>query len=609
MYGDYMDGRDLVEYIFSKDKKERIEYLKREDIRDEFLKVENTYPFIWLVQGLGDELKYFIDDDYLDKIIISDNGVNRINAIMTSENEYAKEVLLNDKVIAFILDDYNKLTVYLSSLDYKIGQKIIDYILKHNVNKFSVLGNLRKENQLKVFNSDYIIKLLKCDFFDSNAFINLDGEVVNKLIKYDKFLKMFINLSAYEMNVLIKYKKFIIPEYLINNKNLIMKFATTEVSVYREYINNLLVNNYEFACNVEEERLDYVSKKLNSVSNDIMDEYKDYKDYGITDIYTNFEYKIAFKLHKFYRNRDYDSVIKELKKLSEKKMLELIVDAFFKDTTYNFLINLKAILNYKEQNKDYKIKNLDFYLKLMNFHFLNTLEKIELFNKYKGVDLATSFYEDYRKARNLSYESINDSLLKLDKNNKVYNKELSKKYNRDVYYLDGEEFYLYIHSSYYGVWMNNKKTISISLISHDNIHHYDEGVDKIIFGFNKLNIENIMHLSNSDSYTTNEYGTDKIQRIYNPRTLMEETVGYNEILYSERNLKDFKPDFIVSFDEITEKQLEVANEMNLPIVVINSKKYVKKSGLEIVSENKYVNHNEKVEYDILNEEDTNIHSK
>ena len=610
--GDSVTGKDLERYILSLPKQERIDILQKNNIRDKFLESENHYPFVWLVQSLEpDELKYFIDNDYLDKIILDDRASDKFNAIMTSGNKKVSDILTYDRAIAFILDKTNNLTTHLSGLDYQIGQAIIDFNISHNTNQFSCIGNLRKEEQLKVFNNEYIVKLLKKDNLDRMLLINLDGKVINKLIKYDKFLEIFMNLSAYEINTLVKYKNFIIPKHLINNKKLIEKFVVSDSDRYRFYINNLLINNYEFARVLENERLKHINNKINSMDNGILDKYQDYEKYEMSDLFMKFGYKKAFYLSSLYEKKDYDSIAKELQKLSEKELFELIVDFFFKDSVYNFLVNLKSILNYKEENQKYQIKNLDLYLKIMNFHSLSLEEKKTLFNDYKDIDLATTFYEDYRKARNLSYEQINDNLLKLDKKNRIYDEELSKKYNRDVYYLNGEEFYLYIHSSKYGNWMNNKKTLSLSLISHDNISHFYNGKEEIIFGFSSLNIENIMHVSNSDSYTSHEYGTDKIQRINSPKKLMEETIGYNEILYSEYNLENFKPDFIVAFDFITDGQYEVAQEMNLSIVVINSEKYIKKSGLERIDKNKYVNlgSGEEVEYDILNEEDINVHSK
>ena len=313
-----------------------------------------------------------------------------------------------------------------------------------------------------------------------------------------------------------------------------------------------------------------------------------------------FPYKVADELYQAKRKGQYERMYEILKKQTKKELFEMIVENFFKDIPFNFLANLKAILAYqKESNLNIYI-NLDLYKYIMNFNNMS-IEDIKLFfNKYKDKDNATKFYDDYSGVKRESYEKINDDLFKPNQSSKLYNEELSKKYGRDVYYLDGDKFNLCIHSTRYrepleNLWMNNKKTIN----------YFNSGTNDIIFGFNKLKADNIMHLSNTDSYTSHEYGTDKVQKIYSTDSLMNATKGYNEILYSEKNLVDFKPDFIVAFDFITDKQMEVANYFNLPIVLINSFKYLKKSGLESIFDNRYLDASEanKIEdYDVLDQD-------
>lgn len=590
-----MNGKQLQNYILTLPHEERITLLQNENIRDKFLEKDNHYPFVWLVQGLEeDELKYFIDDKYLEKILNNETSIYKIEAIMTSENKYATDVLLNDNALKLILNSAKGLDIYLSSLNYKIGQKIIDYSIKNKQNYFSLIGKLKKEEQLKVLSNDYIIKLLQCDNLNSGLIYHLHGDAINKLIIYDKFLRLFMNLRIEDINMLVLDKDFIFPKRLFNNEKIIQKYITCKANYYREYINNLLVNNFEFAQIIEEKRLKYIDKKLNSATDGNLYNYQDYLEDN-SRLYNDFKWKQASFFHQLYLEKDYKFLEQEFKKSSEQEMLDCIIDTFFKDIPYNFFINLKAVLKYKKENNHLKVKHLDFYLKIMNFYNLSNEERLELFNKYKNIDLATSFYEDYRQARNLAYENINDNLLKLDKDQKYYDSKLSKKYDIDIYHLDGEEFYLMIHSSSSGHWFNYNQepisfyvheTISLSLISHENINCFNNP-NEIIFGFNKLKVENIMHVSNTDSYSSHKFGTKKVQTIKNAQGLMDETVGYNEILYSEHNLDNFKPDFIVAFNNITKEQYEVARDMNLPIVIINSKKYNKKSGFESGLENNY----------------------
>ncbi len=581
-----MDGKKLYKYILSLPKEKRDELLKREDVRNSFLSNENHYPFVWLIQSLDEDIINFIDNNYLDKILMNDRAIDKITAIMTLENKYATDILLYDKVVNFICQK-KSLALYLSNLDYRMGQKIIDISVSSNINNLYCLGFFKTSDQEKIFTNEYIIKLLKCDNIDKRLIINLDGKIINKLILYEKFFHMFLNLSVDEINHLIENQNLIINNRFYKNYDFINKFINVSTNKYRKLINNLNINNSEFAIILEKERLKYVNDKINSINNGIFSDYEDFKKYNMFNIYEKFNFNIASKLSEFYSDDNYDAIYQYLVNLTYKETFEMIIDTFFKDITYNFLINLKTILAYACENKNYVPKNLDLYKQILNFNNL-TLEEIkDLFKKYKNIDLASDFYEDYRLARDTSYKSINDVITKFNKEDKYYDQKLSKKYHNEVYKLDGEDFYLYIHASNLGVWKDNIEKISLSLINHDNINYFGSYNKKIIFGFSSLKIENIIHIFNSDSFSNTYNGTDKIQKIVSPNKLMKETLGYNEIIYKEIN-SNLRPDFIVCFDEITDIEAKIAQEMNLKIILINSKKYKKAKGLVNSLDDRYI---------------------
>ena len=109
------------------------------DVKDYFLRPEAHNFFVSLVQELsGIDLKYFIDTDYLDKIINSPKSILKIEAIKKTKSDYSTEVLLDDKVLPIILDPTVKLYYNFNNLDHRIGMKIIDYDLLHNTNHFYI---------------------------------------------------------------------------------------------------------------------------------------------------------------------------------------------------------------------------------------------------------------------------------------------------------------------------------------------------------------------------------------------------------------------------------------------------------------------------------------
>lgn len=586
------NAKELYQFIISLPRDERIKLLTKDSIRRRFLDNDAHYPFVWLVQQLnGIELKYFIDSNYLTDILNNNNRViDKISAIMTSCNQYATDVLLDDRVIDLILDSSTDLSTYLYNLDYRIGHKIIDYDIKNSTYHLNMLASYKTKEQLNIFNTEYIIKLLNYNELSDRFLVDLKGRVIEKLINFAKFQSMFLNSTIYDIDLMLN-NGLVIPKRLFDSNTLIDKYIKLDTNRYRDYVNSLMNNNYEFYEIIEKERLKYVDNKINSIKNDILEEYNNYDK---TNIYNIYDYKTASKLQIIQ-----DDAIKlnEYFKYSTKeKLLEMIIDVFFKDVPYNFLQNLKVMINYSKDNPKYIPRNIDIYNTILNFNELSINDIINFFNKYKNKDLATSFYDDFRKARNIAFEEINNGITKFDKNSDLYEEDISKDIGIDIYELNGEDFYLYIHSSRSGFWANNKKTLCLSLISHDNISTIDD--DSIMFGFSKLNINNIMHMYHSDSFSLHEQGTHKIHDIETKENLIKKTTSYNEILYKEED--GFKPDYIVCFDIMNNKSIESARKLNIPLIIINSMKYTKKhGGLEVLDVNNYLNGSDVLDYDIL----------
>ena len=302
-----------------------------------------------------------------------------------------------------------------------------------------------------------------------------------------------------------------------------------------------------------------------------------------------YDYKTSYKIFE-YKNDD-QKLSDYFRYKTKEQLLEMIIDMFFKDYPYNFLKNLKLILNYSKKNNNYVPKNIDIYNVILSFNELNIEDIKHFFNDNKDKNLSKEFYDDFRYARNSSYNEFNNSIIKLDKN--LYKEKVN---GVDIYELNGEEFYLYVHSSSRGSWNNLGITTSISLISNNNVTTINN--NNTIFGFSKLKIDNIMHVYHSDSYTTHITGTNKIHDIETPAGLIDKTTSYNEILYQEED--DFKPDYVVAYDEYDEKIISLAKKMNIPIILINTEVYKKKkNGIEDYLDNHYLTNKDIKDYEIL----------
>lgn len=595
-----LDGENLNVYILNLPKDKKIEILKDNQIRDKYLRAENHYPFVWLVQQLEDYLPYFIDDYYLLKILKNERNIDKINAIMTCESKYAGIVLVNEEAIKFIID-HSVSHCHIGCLDYNFGKALIDYAIKiNNSNIINLIWEFNDDIQNKIISSDMIVKLLQFDNDNKSYLFSMRNQAANKLIRYKKFLDVFMNASIDQINRLV-VKGFVFPNYLINNNNLIDKYATIfSASKYSYSVDLLLENNYNLFKNIDKKRKKYIKKELTNIASGhlkMLDNFIHLENITINnDI---FSYNSLFYLKSLYKRQKNDEINKQLFKFTSAIQFELLISTYFKDIPFNFLANLKVMLNYinRVDKPIINLENLDIYKKLSDFMNLSLDDRLNFINSFKDdFDYSKMFYDDYKTCLNHSINSMNDKIIKLEKDNSLYNKDLSSKLSVDIYELDGEDFYAYVHSTsiyrYDDInvnWYDNQKTISLSLIGSKNINTYHN--KSVLFGFYKLNPNNIIHLYYSDSYTVNQYGSKKINQIYTPEDLVINTMKYNEILYNEK-YDIIKPDFVICYDEITNLELSIAKELNVPIVKINTSKYHKTEEQENAYINHYINYEE-----------------
>lgn len=587
-----LNGRDLNDYILGVSQDERIKLLKDEKIRDKYLNTDNHYPFVWLVNELGDDLVYFLDENYLKKIVNSNLSVEKIISIMTSMNKNTSQILSKKDVIEFILTN-DKLIDYMYCLDNDFGNSLIDYGLeKNDLSILKCIGKLKPEYQKKCFTSYQISQILQQNSDNDDFLFYLDGDVINRLIIFKRFLNLLLNCRINQLDNIVQ-NGFIFPNHLLQSDIILEKYLSIiNPHHYRHSIDLLMNNNYELATNIENKRKKMIKTELTNLkegyisildSTDTLDVLAD-----------KFGYKLAMKIFSLKKEKNIEKRIAEYQEITKILQLELIIDTYFKDIPYNFLANLKVLLNYQTSVSDCLVEksHLELYKKIINFKSLSMDKRLDLINSFDdSIDYVKMFYDDYSNCKNHSINMINSSILKLNKSSKIYNKALSQRNGIDIYTLQGEDFYAYVHvtkssRSYDRVnWHNKEKTISLSLIGSKNINTFGHG---IVFGFFSLNPNNVMHMYHSDSYTSKEFGSRKINQIYQVDEFVKNTMGYNEILYSEKNLNSFNPDFLVCFDYITSEEKTIAKSMNIPIVMINSDCYKKNYALERSDENKYI---------------------
>jgi len=390
---------------------------------------------------------------------------------------------------------------------------------------------------------------------------------------------------------------YVLSNTLYDNKKLINDISTLETNKYREFMNELIKNNFNFALRLEKYRIDYVKNQINLIDEDGIFKYLYNMDSEeLKKILSN----NSIRQLGFVKNED--DIKRILKMYTDKCLFEYIIDLYFKEIAYNFLSNLKNMLRYVNNIQDDIIpkERLKFYKDILNFHNLDIKEQKQLFNSYdSNINYIENFYDDFSNCKKNSYKRINDNIINSEELNKLYNKNLSNEYGLNIYELDKEPFYLYAHVSKldsdvtkFPFKKSSNRTISLSLIGDKNIGTYNPPFEHITLGFKNLKPENVIHLFNSDSYTAEYKSSNKIQKIYTPDNLLLDTYGYNEILYSQTEEDNLYPSYIICFDEIRDIDLYFAKKENLPIIKINTLHYRKSGIIEDSMENKYRNADE-----------------
>lgn len=560
-------GELLKEYVI---KNKTDELLNTDELRSYLLQNENHYAFVWLVQDLDEKSKsILLNNKYLEEIIDKDDkALYKFNAIMQSYPACLKNV--SEKVMSFVIKPYNNNDY--SYFDFELATQVFNYILKNNPHKIYLISYFSDDVLKKLLTYENVLILSK-NYLFNDMFNKFEPSIIKYLLNYDVVRKIINN---YSNNQLVYFslviKNISVEDELLNDNNFIKKVANMEnPNIYRNIINNLSVNNYELVNKINKSRTKYLNEKIsnldsNYVFNEYINLYKNISEKGIDSTSIN---QIPIEL---LSNKDIITY-NDLAKISTLRQFEYVCDNLFEDYTYNVLINLKNITEFYGKNPYLNEGMRKLYNKILNFDKLNKEEQLDLLKKSIGNSIANKYYDDFRTARDLSYKTIQNNLLNLNERKELYDKEKSMS-SVSVYKLDGEDFVSCVHCGTLN--QKFKDTISLSIIGSNHIGVFNP--DGIIFGFNNISSDKIIHSFNTDSFTNGKFGTDRVNKIYDVHDLLKETKSCNEILYDTKR-DPIKPSYLVCFDNINEESYICSVNNNLPILLINSKKYNKNNGM------------------------------
>lgn len=596
-----MENRSLANYIFGNEK-----LLLNKDIRNLLMQEERHYVFVWVVQKLNN-YNYISDDDMVDRILKDKRKNDKLNAILTSckniENFIKNERILKEICSPFLIN-------YIDYVDLNSARIIMDYLIKNNLEEYFSFFN---ENiKVELLKDKTILKKILNSSKLKNIIKSSTNNVFEILAQYEKAQNIILNYDFYTILSFVTNKIYF-PANITSNK----KFQETilnieDITTYRFFMDQLEQNNSLAAYEIDKIKEKIYDKEVEKYSDGLFLITK--KIVNLYDKKENYSLLLTDNMKKYIINEminNSKNMHDVFYKYDTLKMKNILIDRYFKDIPLNFLKNLNVMIQYNDSlnNKILDEKRTNIYKKILNFENLNYDERKELYYACaKYENLAELFYDDYRKCRDNTYNNLIDLAINPKKMYNLLSIEKTKKYGVPIYELNGENFYAFVHITgpykynpnfYVEAWKEGLyDSVSLSFIGNNNITTFGDPKESIAFGFSKLDYKRIIHLRNSDSFSNynsmDDCFSDYIQKMYTPANLIKETRGYNEIVYQEksRNIKldTIVPDYVMCYDEVTDIDINVAKYYNLPIVLINTKKYKFNNKIIDVSESeKYIN--------------------
>ena len=564
-----------------------------------FVSNEGHYPFVWLVQLLKDDsINDFFDDTLFDMLFKDDRCFDKINAILSSNNSYIGDGLCNEKLFKYIVNEpkiHRK--TYLDNNLIKFNNKLIEYIINNDISKIYLIQYFGKEYQKNVLNDQLLVKLQE-QKIDLSFITSLDVDLINELLKKPDISLKFVFMEVQQLVKMIERGVTLPPS--LNTYELIEYYLRiNDTDEYRFQVNKLFENNYDLYQKVNMERNKYYQSDIrimDEVTN-LLPEYQElYDDYPEFIGHHSVSNKTYNEIKKYSNGHSKEELLAYLTKLNNKDLFKMISDGCFEENSYNLFKNLEEMINYTKASKENIIdpNYLELYKLLVNYENIASSELVSIYqNLSKNKEIIEHFYDDYRNLKNSSYSNITNNTITskdINSSNKIVNGIKVKE-------LNGEPFTSIIHTSGSSDWNYSQRTTSMSVIGDTSIGYYhSENKELVHFGFNKVNIDQIIHVYHTDSFSMKDLGSEKISELHTRDSLLEKTSGYNELLVKQNSngidgnfaedVPYITPDYIVSFDNITDLEKKAAKENGLPILLIHTNKYKLANG-SIFDENEY----------------------
>lgn len=489
--------------------------------------------------------------------LIELNNQQQIDNIISSINlfkycKYEEDFNEVKKIFDFI-DNYYKL---FKSVDIFKDSKVLIKITQNKVMNNDLWVDFIKNNCI---NSEWFFELLK-----PSNFYNFD---IAKFQSNIEKINLYFGVSLQEKannyyKELRKNMSNYVNKIIIDMNNDIENLNDEEQEDFIYFIKQIILDNeYESLFNVE----------LQGLSQDEINKYQDFKKNYVNIILT-------IKLY-------VDLLLAELFEATPtvvyKDMLELF--AFHQRISEN-----EKFLSEEPVFNSLSIMNLYENIITMGWWISSSEEAEEFGNQLKEFNIKERFYDDMLLARRKSEKLLKAKLYNFSSNDYCKDPKLINKWpNITIYDLRGNDKKYSLIIRTLGIPFNQNYTNShifdcyTYINESNNYAQFTNGKNSsynYIYGYYSFPDDYLIYTSKDDSFTLNH---DKYLEPVRKSILTDGSVTLTEINILnnkiDNNYVQFKPDFIVAYNDISQEIYNDSLRLNIPVVLLTS-------------------HNEKVDY-------------
>lgn len=579
------DSMNYKKYLFDGISNPSI--FKKIDIKNDIINNDSRHEITWFCQdkSVTSEMIYnLLDDEGINILNNTRDKLSRVNGIISCGKDISN--LFDNEVFLSLLIELDNYYFYFKEDE---ALKFIKYCI-NNKNEIVV----RAFNKLNENAQIYVIS--NCDMSEFYYDLLVGSKLGCSKIIVDKIS----SLENYKYDDLfdIFEKDMVIPNRLLS-MSFINKISTIyNVKAYRSLVNELGKNND--ISNIEILRrkyYDYFLDNCSDIYNNILSEVKSGNDISIVlNKYFN-----CFGGYDSFLNNGFFDIDEKLKKSLNYITSEIVVDYLFQDNAYNVFLDINELLKFSTSVDFLSEDDKKIYSDIASLDDISVFDKKKILDNLKNKNMAHKFYDDFRLARSKMVELFNSSILNSDNIYRYENKELSNKYGVPVYEMNGNEFFVLVKA------IEKRKD---SILNPNDLYAYCDGSSFSIDGGNKLSTfldtnmyynlaynripdNQLVHVFEVDSFSNyyrnknnnlpyDRNGTDRINRLFTPKEIVDVSSSYNELIISQPNrmndefnskLEQPVPFAIYCYDDISDHDILSSKATGLGIILVNTKKY------------------------------------